>query len=210
MEDPETQDKPAAITPSELPLTKFAIQAHALERAGVPRRFAEIISRAGGSGGIQKFIINEANDLWNDPHILGQVWHGVRLWFLIKFLLFTVTVVRVLPALLLGVFLLGVVVVIGLCIAAANRDTTVVDNTAIATATVPYHNATIDLSAVAEVQTGTKLTYTGYAAPVTGEVTDRSIDSVTIKWEYDATVRRYSSEQLARDLASGRIVINRD
>jgi hypothetical protein len=46
MEDPETQEV-------------FAIQAKALEKAGIPTAYAEIISRAGGTGGIQKFILRE-------------------------------------------------------------------------------------------------------------------------------------------------------
>ena len=93
----------------------------------------------------------------------------------------------------------------------ASSNTTNSSNTASATAgTVPYRGAIIDLSEVSDVQAGTKLKYTAYTAPVMGEVTAKNIDFVIIKWQFDNEVIRYSYEQLAQDLKSGRIVINRD
>ena len=77
-------------------------------------------------------------------------------------------------------------------------------------ATVPYRGAIIDLSEVSDVQVGTKLRYTAYTAPVMGEVTAKNLDFVIIKWQFDDKVISYSYEQLAQDLKSGRIVINRD
>jgi hypothetical protein len=252
MEDPENQEA-------------FAIQAKALERAGIPKAYAEMISRAGGTGGLQKFVLREANGLWNDPKILGQAWHGIRLWFLIKFLLFGVSVVRILPALLLIMFLIGIGALGVLAVAFASRNTADISTAppanwpdkqaapvvASPTPLVYIHNdaeylefqkhypvgtpflwldsitnkvekfvsgpqasatpaATpdrVDLSAVSDVQVGTKLAYINDGT-ITGEVTAKSLDFVTVKWQYDRKVISYSYEQLAQQLKSGRIVIN--
>jgi hypothetical protein len=43
-----------------------------------------------------------------------------------------------------------------------------------------------------------------------GEVTAKNIDFVIIKWQFDNKVISYSYEQLAQDLKTGKIVINRD
>lgn len=211
MEDPETQDKPAII-PAALPLKVFAIQAKALEELGIPKQYAEMISRIGGTGGMQNFILREAHALWNDPTISGQFWHGTRLWFTIKFVLFGISVVRVLPSLLLiGFLIVGSILGIGtVAFIASNHPASVTS------AAVPFSNAPevqvekTDLSEVSNVHTGTKLTYTAYTAPVPGEVTAKDLDFVIIKWQYDDKVARYSYEQLARDLKSGRVVISRD
>jgi hypothetical protein len=205
-QDPETHDEVAAIIPAALPLKEYAIQAKALERARVPKTYAEMISRVGGTGGIQKFILSEANGLWNDPRISAQLWHGIRLWFAIKLALFGIAVVRVLPALLLWVVLIGGGT-LGLLAVGFVASSNTAKNTA---AMAPYRGATIDLSEVSDVQAGTKLKYTAYTAPVMGEVTAKDIDFVIIKWQFDDKVIRYSYEQFAQDLKSGRIVINRD
>jgi hypothetical protein len=205
MEDPETHDELTAIIPAALPLREYAIQAKALERAGVPKMYAEMISRVGGTGGIQKFILSEANGLWNDPRISAQLWHGIRLWFAIKLALFGISVVRALPAALLCVLL--ICGCIGLCIVGFVVNSNTAKNTA---GTGPYRGPIIDFSEVSEVQVGTKLKYTAYTAPVMGEVTAKNIDVVIVRWESDHKVISYSYEQLAQDLKSGRIVINRD
>ena len=206
-QDPETHDELAAIIPAALPLKEYAIQAKALERARVPKTYAEMISRVGGTGGMQKFILSEANGLWNDPRISAQLWHGIRLWFAIKFALFGIAVVRVLPALLLWVFLIGggTLGLLGRWFCSEQQH-----GERIQPPCAPYRGATIDLSAVSDVQAGTKLKYTAYTAPVMGEVTAKDIDFVIIKWQFDDKVIRYSYEQLAQDLKSGRIVISRD
>ena len=72
---------------------------------------------------------------------MTQAWHGIRLWFVIKFLLFGTAVVRVLPALLLCVFLIGGGT-LGLLAVGIIASSNTAKNTA---ATVPYRGAIIDL-----------------------------------------------------------------
>jgi hypothetical protein len=204
MEDPENQDKPAAIIPAALPLKEYAIQAKALERAGVPKVYAEMISRVGGTGGIQKFILSEANGLWNDPRISAQLWHGIRLWFAIKLALFGISIVRALPTALLCVLLIGGC--IGLCIVGF-----VVNSNSARTTAVPDNTSTIaSVSDLDAVQVGTKLKYTAYSHPIMGEVTSKNDNFINIKWQYDTMATLYSNEQLELEIKNGRIVINRD
>ena len=148
--------------------------------------------------------MSEANGLWNDPKISAQLWHGLRLWFAIKLALFGIAVVRVLPALLLCVFLIGGDTVgLGLYIAANSNN--IAKTTA---ATVPYRGAIPEVSEISDVYVGTKVKRLAYnTAPIPGEVTARNINSISIEWQDDGRVVSYSNEQLARAFKSGVIVI---